>query len=71
MARIILSSDSTSDLSKELIEQLGLNIVPLIVNVEGKEYHDGVDITPDDLFASVEKTGNLPADAGWKTNLYP
>ena len=60
MAKIILSSDSTSDLSKELIEKLGLKIIPLFVNVEGKEYRDGVDITPDDLYASVERTGILP-----------
>lgn len=70
MARIVLSSDSTSDLSKELIEQVGLNIVPLIVNVEGKEYHDGVDITPDDLYASVEKTGNLPKTAALSIGEY-
>ena len=53
MAKIIITSDSTSDLSQELIEKIGLKIVPLIVNLEGKEYHDGVDITADGIYASV------------------
>ena len=60
MAKIIITSDSTSDLSLELREKIGLKIIPLFVNLEGKEYRDGLDINPDDLYASVERTGKLP-----------
>lgn len=70
MAKIILSSDSTSDLSKELIEKIGLKIIPLIVNLEGKEYHDGLDINADDIYASVERTGNLPKTAALSIGEY-
>lgn len=70
MAKIIITSDSTSDLSQELIEKIGLKIVPLIVNLEGKEYHDGVDITADGIYASVERTGKLPKTAALSIGEY-
>ena len=63
MAKIILTSDSTSDLSKELKEKLNLHVVPLIVNIEGKEHKDGVDIDSDFIYDSVARTGVLPKTA--------
>lgn len=70
MAKIILTSDSTSDLSQELIDKIGLKILPLIVNLEGKEFHDGIDIKADDIYASVEKTGVLPKTAALSIGEY-
>lgn len=70
MARIILTSDSTSDLSKELIEKIGLKIIPLIVNLEGKQYKDGLDINPDEIYASVDRTGVLPKTAALSVGEY-
>lgn len=70
MAKIILTSDSTSDLSQELIEKTGLKIIPLIVNVKGKEYRDGLDINPDDIYKSVEETGVLPKTAALSIGEY-
>lgn len=63
MAKIILTSDSTSDLSLELREKINLHIVPLIVNIEGKEHKDGVDINSDFIYESVARTGVLPKTA--------
>lgn len=60
MAKIILTSDSTSDLSQELIEKINLKVIPLIVNIEGKQYRDGIDINSEDIYASVERTKVLP-----------
>ena len=63
MAKIILTSDSTSDLSLELREKINLHVVPLIVNIEGKEHKDGVDIDSDYIYDSVARTGILPKTA--------
>ena len=63
MAKIILTSDSTSDLSLELREKINLHVVPLIVNIEGKEHKDGVDIDSDYIYDSVARTGVLPKTA--------
>lgn len=51
--RIKISSDSTCDLSPELIREHGVSIKPLIVNMGDRSYRDGVDITPDMIYAHV------------------
>lgn len=48
MVKII--SDSTSDLSKELIDKYDIDIIPLHILLGDKEYRDGVDITPQDIY---------------------
>lgn len=57
---IIITSDSTTDLSTELKERYNVKISPLGVTLGGKTYIDGVDITPDDIYAHHDKTGELP-----------
>lgn len=58
--KIIISSDSTCDLSRELIDRYNIRILPLGVSLGDNIYQDGVDITPDDIYAYVAKTGQLP-----------
>lgn len=60
MNNIVITSDSTSDLSSELRQRYNINILPLGVTLAGKVYKDGVDITPDDIYAHHDKTGELP-----------
>lgn len=60
MAKIIISSDSTCDLSPELIEKYNVSIIPLGITLGDKVYRDGVDITPDDIYDHHDKTGELP-----------
>ncbi len=58
--KIIIASDSTCDLSAELIDRYGIKILPLGVTVGGKSYTDGVDIDPDMIYDNYNKTGELP-----------
>ena len=60
MAKIIISSDSTCDLSAELKERYGIKIIPLGVTLGDKVYRDGIDINPDEIYAHHAKTGELP-----------
>lgn len=60
MSKVIISSDSTSDLSAELKERYDVRILPLGVTLGTNVYRDGVDITPDDIYAHYDKTGELP-----------
>lgn len=57
---IIISADSTCDLSLELRERYNISIIPLGVTLGDKTFFDGVDITPDEIYAHHEKTGELP-----------
>ena len=60
---IIIASDSTTDLSAELIEKYNVAVLPLGITVDEKEYTDGVDINPDMIYENYEQTGKLPKTA--------
>ena len=60
---IKISCDSTADLSPELYERYNIARLPLYINIAGKEYADGVDITSEQLFKLVDETGELPTTA--------
>ena len=61
--KVIIASDSTCDLSAELIERFGVQILPLGVTLGEEQYVDGVDINPDMIYEHYEKTGELPKTA--------
>ena len=61
--KILIASDSTSDLNAELIEKYGVKILPLGVTLGEATYTDGVDIVPDMIYDNYEKTGQLPKTA--------
>ena len=61
--RVKIIADSTCDLSPELLERFDIAITPLCVIKDGKEFHDGVDITPADIFAHVDGGGALCSTA--------
>lgn len=58
MIRII--SDSTCDLSKELIEQYDINVVPLHIVLGEEEFQDGVSISPDEIYAWSDANNATP-----------
>ena len=57
---IKIVSDSTCDLPKELIEKYNIQIVPLHIILEDKEYLDGVEITPDEIYDWSEQAQDTP-----------
>ncbi len=56
---IKILSDSTCDLSQELIEANNITIIPLTIIKDGEMYNDCVTITPADIFAHVAAGGSL------------
>lgn len=56
-------SDSTCDLSADLIEKYGITIVPLHVVLGEKDYKDGVDITVDEIYAWADANNTTPKTA--------
>ena len=63
MSNIKIIADSTCDLSKELLEQYDISIIPLCINMGDKSYKDGMDITSEDIYAWSEKTNSTPKTA--------
>ena len=56
---IKIISDSTCDLSRELLAQKDISLFPLVVVKDNVSYKDGVDIFPADIFAHVAAGGDL------------
>lgn len=57
--KIKITSDSTCDLSKELLARYDIDVIPLAVIKSGQVYQDGVNIQPADIFRHVEQGGAL------------
>ena len=60
---IKILSDSTCDLPQEVLEKFNITMIPLAVIKDGKEFRDGVNITPSDIFAHVAAGGDLCSTA--------
>lgn len=60
MRKVKIITDSTADMSKELLASLGVVALPLKVNFSDKTYLDGVDINTEDLYRLVEEKNELP-----------
>lgn len=58
MVKII--SDSTCDLSRELLEKHDITILPLHIVLGDKEYLDGVNITPDEIYQWSDANKTTP-----------
>ena len=67
---IKIISDSTCDLSADLIQKHNIGIVPLIVMKNDEEFIDGVTITPADIFAHVAAGGSLCSTAARSVGTY-
>ncbi len=56
-------TDSTCDLPPYLIEQHGIEVVPCILIMDGKEYVDGQDISRDDFYRRLPSIHRSPTTA--------
>jgi len=63
MRKIKLVTDSTSDLSKELIDQMCIEVVTLYVSIGHNQYRDGVEVKEYELYDLVETYNELPSTA--------
>ena len=57
--KIKISTDSTCDLPAELIAAHDIGVQPLYIIRDGEALRDGIDVTPDDLYAYTKETGKL------------
>ncbi len=57
--KIRISAESTIDLPKELLEKYGISVIPFPVLLGTEMKLDG-DVTPNEIFDYVDKTGVLP-----------
>lgn len=60
MTKIKIVTDSTADLTVELIEKYQIEVLPLTVTLNGVSYRDGVDISKDAFYQLMCTTEEFP-----------
>lgn len=65
-----ITSDSTCDLSEELIERYGISVVPLTVTLGDRSGYDGADISPEMIYDYANRTKELPKTSSINTSDY-
>ncbi len=55
-----ITTDSTCDLSVELLKKYDIEVIPLVVSLGDKSGKDGKEVTPETIYDFVDKTGKLP-----------
>ncbi len=61
--KVIITSDSTTDLSPELRQRYNVVVMPLVVSLNDVNHLDGVDITPEDIYRNYAANKTLPKTA--------
>lgn len=67
MNRVKIITDSTADLTPELLDKFEIGVVPLYVLIEGKNYLDGIEMTTQELYRQIDKNKSLPKTAAPST----
>jgi DegV family protein with EDD domain len=60
MAKVKIVSDSSAYIPHDIVKELEIEILPLTLIWEGKEYRDGVDITPDEFYTRLASSSSMP-----------
>jgi DegV family protein with EDD domain len=58
---INILTDSTADIPKDLLTKYHIDVLPMYVQLNGRMYHDGENITAEELFEWVKATGKYPS----------
>lgn len=53
-------TDSTCDLSREALAEMGVTVVPLRVHIGEQTYLDGIDLSPSEFYRLLRTSGILP-----------
>ncbi|BCB04435.1 DegV family protein [Bacillus sp. KH172YL63] len=60
MTKIYIVTDSTADLSDEVVKELDIHVVPLSISIDGETYLDRVDLSPQSFIEKMKASSELP-----------
>ncbi len=59
MNKVIIATDSSAYLPKQVVDQYQIPVLPLTVNWEGKSYYDGIDIQAEDFYRQLSQSKSM------------
>jgi len=63
MGQVLVVTDSSATVPAGLAQELGIHIVPILLNVNGQSYRDGIDVTPGEVYRLLRTSKHLPTTA--------
>ncbi|KKI88689.1 DegV domain-containing protein [Bacillus sp. SA1-12] len=60
MSNVKIVTDSTLDISKEILEEYDITVIPLSITINETTFTDGVDLFPNEFIEMMRKTDELP-----------
>ncbi len=63
MGKVLVVTDSSATVPADLAQELGIQVVPILLNVNGRTFRDGIDITPGEVYRWQRAAKILPTTA--------
>lgn len=60
MSKIVIMTDSASDISPEIVRELDIKVLPFTVILDGASYTSGVDMTTPEFYDLMARSGSVP-----------
>lgn len=60
MKRVVVVTDSNATIPEALVRELDIRVAPILLNLAGRTYRDGVDMTPDEFYRILRTTTHVP-----------
>lgn len=70
MPKISLVTDSTCDIPEDLLEKHGIQVVPNLIIIQGREYRDGKDISRQEFYQRLPQMNAPPTTATASSGTY-
>lgn len=70
MSKIKIVTDSTMDMADELINKLGIEVVPMAITINGETYLDRVELDPVDFIKKMSGSKELPKSSQPSTGAF-
>ncbi len=61
MSKVKIVTDSTAQLDPDLVQELGITVVPLEISFGSKKFLEGVDLTTEDFFRHMARSHVMPS----------
>lgn len=60
MKKVAIVTDSSAYLPQELVDELGIHVLPLTLHWDGETYYDGVDIKAETFYERLADSKTIP-----------
>lgn len=55
-----LVTDSSADLPRELLDKYNISVVPMTISIDGREYLEGINLTPQEFYEKMFNSKEMP-----------